>query len=66
MNHILTEFYTAFQEKNAKKMISFYHDEVEFSDPAFGILKANEAKAMWKMLCQKVKDFQLEYHKTVA
>jgi len=59
---MLTEFYKAFQEKNAEKMISFYHEEVEFSDPAFGTLKANEAKAMWKMLCQNAKDFQLEYH----
>lgn len=31
-------------------MVSCYHDDVEFSDPAFGLLKGVAAKNMWRML----------------
>jgi ketosteroid isomerase-like protein len=49
---IITEFYTAFANHDYKSMIACYHDEVEFSDPAFGTLKGDQAKAMWRMLIE--------------
>ena len=42
-------------------MVSFYHDEVVFTDPAFGNLKGVRAKNMWRMLCGNAQDFKLEY-----
>lgn len=44
-------------------MIECYHDDIIFEDPAFGILKGEEAKNMWRMLCktQKGKDFKVMY-----
>lgn len=53
LQDLLTEFYSAFARQDHNGMIACYHNEVEFSDPAFGTLKGNEAKAMWKMLIER-------------
>lgn len=50
---MISEFYTAFKNHDSAKMASLYHDEVEFEDPAFGKLKGERAKSMWKMLVEK-------------
>lgn len=47
---LITDFYTAFANGNAEAMIACYHDDIEFHDPAFGTLKGEKAKSMWKML----------------
>ncbi len=36
-------------------MVHYYHDEVTFKDPAFGVLQGEQAKNMWRMLCQTQK-----------
>lgn len=33
-------------------MLEWYHDDVTFEDPAFGVLRGEDAKNMWRMLCQ--------------
>ena len=58
---LLNRFYSAFQQLDYKKMQDCYSDDVVFSDPAFGLLKGDEAKAMWEMLCKNAKDFSLLY-----
>lgn len=42
-------------------MLEYYDDNVTFEDPAFGILHGEEAKNMWRMLCQSQqgKDFKV-------
>lgn len=59
----IQNFYQAFQALEAEKMVAQYHQDVEFEDPAFGILKGERAKNMWRMLIasQKGKDFQVSY-----
>lgn len=59
MKNIIENFYEAFANLDAETMVSYYHDDIVFEDPAFGILKGNRAKNMWRMLCesQKNKDF---------
>jgi ketosteroid isomerase-like protein len=42
-------------------MNSLYSEDVVFSDPVFGLLRGNEVRAMWKMLCTKAKDFSLTF-----
>lgn len=66
MKEIITEFYTAFQNKDAEKMVSFYHDEIEFTDPAFGNLKGEHAKNMWRMLLERSADMSLDFSKVSA
>ncbi len=52
---LITKFYTCFSNGEAEEMISCYHEHVEFSDPAFGVLKGDEAKNMWRMLIERSK-----------
>lgn len=64
MPYIIETFYEAFQNLDAEKMVSLYHPDIEFEDPAFGKLKGERAKNMWRMLCatQKGKDFRITYN----
>ncbi len=47
---LLEKFYASFANGDAAGMVACYHDDVTFSDPAFGTLKGDRAKAMWRML----------------
>jgi ketosteroid isomerase-like protein len=58
---IIDYFYTAFANGDAERMVSCYHDDIEFSDPAFGTLKTERAKNMWRMLLQKNKSIQISH-----
>ncbi len=62
-NQIISEFYTAFNNLDAEKMADCYHDEIVFEDPAFGVLKGEKAKNMWRMLCESQKggDFKVVF-----
>ena len=57
----ITKFYHAFKSLDAETMVSLYHDDIEFTDPAFGTLKGDDAKNMWRMICSRAKSFSLEY-----
>jgi len=61
MNDQIEQFYTAFQNKDAEKMVACYHDDIVFEDPAFGILKGEKAKNMWRMLCTNSKDLNISF-----
>lgn len=63
MKELLKTFYTAFNNLDAETMVSCYHDDIIFEDPAFGTLKGEKVKNMWRMLCasQKVEKFDVEY-----
>jgi ketosteroid isomerase-like protein len=58
---IITKFYSAFQQLDYQTMNSCYSDDIVFSDPAFGLLRGDEAKCMWEMLCKNAKDFTLTF-----
>jgi ketosteroid isomerase-like protein len=63
---LIEKFYSAFQNKDSEIMASCYHPEVVFKDPAFGTLKGDRAKAMWKMLCNSSKDLKIEFSEVSA
>ncbi len=52
---LINQFYLAFDQLDAGKMISCYHRDVLFQDPAFGELAGEEVGNMWRMLCQSQK-----------
>lgn len=58
---IIERFYEAFQKLDYATMQSCYSDDIIFNDPAFGILRDWEAKAMWEMLCKNAKNFSLNF-----
>lgn len=63
IKQVIGNFYLAFKNLDADKMVMEYHDDVVFSDPAFGILHGEHAKNMWRMLCssQKGRNFRIEF-----
>jgi ketosteroid isomerase-like protein len=52
MDHaqLIQNFYNAFASCDAEGMVNLYADDIEFQDPAFGPLKGDNAKNMWRML----------------
>ncbi len=62
----MQEFYTCFKQLDWKGMTALYSDDVIFYDPAFGILRGAEAKAMWQMLCTRATDFSLTFSEVEA
>ncbi|CAE6824487.1 hypothetical protein R69619_06267 [Paraburkholderia nemoris] len=58
---LIARFYTAFQQRDAETMAACYADDVVFSDPAFGELRGEEARDMWRMLVSRAQDFSLTF-----
>lgn len=52
---LIHNFYNAFANANAEEMVACYDDNISFEDPAFGILRGNDAKNMWRMLIDRSK-----------
>ncbi len=52
---LITNFYKAFADGDAEGMVNCYHNEIQFQDPAFGVLKNEDAKNMWRMLISRSK-----------
>lgn len=59
--NVVDRFYKAFAKCDAEAMAACYADTVEFSDPVFPLLKGEEARGMWRMLCGRSKDLRVEY-----
>ena len=61
MKDLIETFYTGLKERDSDKMIACYHDNIIFEDPAFGKLKGERAKKMWKMLCKNGKNLYIDF-----
>ena len=46
----ISEFYSSFAKGDYQQMISFYHKQATFQDPAFGKLDHKRVTKMWQML----------------
>lgn len=58
---VIHRFYSAFQRLDAAGMNACYSDDIIFSDPVFGLLRGEEARSMWEMLCTNARDFSLTF-----
>lgn len=58
---LINRFYTAFQKLDYQAMNACYSDDIIFNDPVFGLLRKDEARYMWEMLCKNAKDFTLTF-----
>ncbi|MCF6242954.1 MAG: nuclear transport factor 2 family protein [Bacteroidales bacterium] len=63
MQNIIEKFYKAFAILDVETMLSCYHPDIVFSDPAFGKLSGDKARNMWRMLChsQKKENFIINW-----
>jgi ketosteroid isomerase-like protein len=57
---LINRFYHCFQARDGAGMGACYNDRTRFSDPVFGDLDAPRARAMWRMLCDRAQDLQVE------
>ncbi|OIQ28579.1 MAG: hypothetical protein BM564_09290 [Bacteroidetes bacterium MedPE-SWsnd-G2] len=64
MEQVLKKFYSSFDNLDYNGMISCYHPEAQFSDPAFGTLNYDDIRLMWQMLCtsQSKENFKVNYY----
>jgi SnoaL-like domain len=51
----IIKFYTAFANSDVSSMCECYHPNIEFRDPAFGLLQGEQVCLMWKMLLERGK-----------
>lgn len=58
---IIKRFYSAFQKLDYQTINDCYSEDIVFSDPVFMVLKGDEVRAMWEMLCKNAKDFSLTF-----
>jgi ketosteroid isomerase-like protein len=58
---LMNKFYTAFQQKDYRVMNNCYSNDIVFYDPAFELLRGDQVRSMWEMLCKNAKDFSLTY-----
>lgn len=64
---IIEEFYAGFANHNAETMVSCYHPDIVFHDPAFGTLRGKDASDMWHMLIEKSKgNLEIEFSDVAA
>lgn len=57
---LLDRFYSAFAARDGENMATCYAEDASFVDPAFE-LKGKWIGAMWRMLCERARDFSLSY-----
>lgn len=58
---LIKTFYQAFRRLDADAMNSCYSEDIIFHDPVFLLLRGDEVRAMWKMLCTRAGDFSLSF-----
>ncbi len=56
---LIHRFYVAFAARDGAAMAACYHRDLVFHDPAFETLNADEAGAMWIMLCGRATDLAI-------
>lgn len=57
---LIEEFYAAFAKRDAAAMGRCYADDVRFWDPVFHELRGDQARGMWRMLCERGADLSIE------
>ncbi|HEY0713025.1 MAG TPA: nuclear transport factor 2 family protein [Polyangia bacterium] len=57
---MIVSFYEALGRRDAESMVACYHKDVVFRDPAFGELRGDRARNMWRMLCGRSADLRVE------
>lgn len=53
---LIEEFFGGFADGEVDTMISCYHPDIVFKDPAFGTLNGSDVADMWRMLIERGQD----------
>ena len=63
---LIERFYSAFAQRDHATMGACYTADAHFSDPAFGELRGDEVRSMWRMLCERGTDLAISYRDVQA
>ena len=58
---LIDRFYEAFGRRDHETMAASYASDARFSDPVFQDLQGEEVGAMWRMLCERGLDLELNH-----
>ncbi|MDR5591019.1 nuclear transport factor 2 family protein [Christiangramia sp. SM2212] len=58
---LIQQFYQSFARADAEGMITAYHENVVFKDPAFGKLEKERARSMWRMLLSRNNEIHITH-----
>jgi ketosteroid isomerase-like protein len=58
---LIERFYRSFQARDGAGMAACYAPDVTFSDPVFPQLVGEKAGAMWRMLCGRAADLEVQF-----
>jgi len=58
---LIQKFYNGLQQLDAAKINACYSEDIVFFDPMFELLRGDEVRSMWEMLCANAKDFSLSF-----
>ncbi len=58
---LISNFYTSFNKLDAAAMNACYSRDIVFYDPVFELLRGDQVRSMWEMLCKNAKDFSLTF-----
>lgn len=60
--NVLRKFFKSFMKGDVESMLDCYHENIVFTDQAFGKLEGDEVKSMWRMLLEYDKgDLKISY-----
>lgn len=60
-SEVINKFYSAFSKLDHAAMNSCYSDDIVFFDPVFGLLRGDQVRSMWEMLCKSAKDLHISW-----
>ncbi len=63
---LIHRFYDAFAARDADTMAACYHERAVFGDPVFPRLVGREIGMMWRMLCERASDLEIEHSRVAA
>jgi len=63
---LLQRFYSAFQRRDGASMAAAYHPEAQFSDAVFTDLRGAQIGQMWRMLCERGADLDVQFRDVQA
>ncbi|MCK5781380.1 MAG: nuclear transport factor 2 family protein [Flavobacteriales bacterium] len=58
---LIAKFFEGLKQQDLDMMLSCYHENIIFSDPAFGILRKEKVFTMWKKILKEPRDLRIEY-----
>ena len=63
---LINRFYEAFARTDGDAMAACYTADAHFHDPVFQDLHGDEVGSMWRMLCERATDLEVEHSKVQA